>query len=210
MKKLKEKSIRPVRRQRERVAATREKILASAQRIFARDGFEAAKLEEIACDAGYTRGAFYANYKNKEELFVAVAVLQIENHISIARKAVRSRTGIKSKIHEMLEKISNMPGARTWALLMIEFSLFVLRQPQRKKHLVSLYERLLKGVETVFEDLYKEADRKPLVPPSIMGIGFTSLVQGLVLQEMLNGDLITPKVSNELLSIYLHAILGES
>jgi AcrR family transcriptional regulator len=206
---LKEKSIGSVRRQAERVARTREKILASAQRIFARDGFEAAKLEEIASDAGYTRGAFYANYKNKEELFVAAAGRQIENHISIAFKAVRSRTGIKAKIHEMLQKISNMPESRTWALLMIEFSLFILRQPQRKKHLVPLYDRILKGVEIVFGDLFKEAGRKPLVPISIIGIGFYSLVQGLVLQEMLNDSLVTPKVTNELLSVYLHAVLGE-
>ena len=208
MKRLKEKTMTPVRRQAERVALTREKILSSAQRIFARDGFEAAKLEEIASDAGYTRGAFYANYKNKEELFVAVAGQQIEHHISIALRSVRSRTDIKSKIHELL-RMGDIPEARTWVLLMTEFSLFVLRQPQRKKHLVSLYDRLLKGIETVFEDLYKETDRKPPVPLSIIGIGFYSLAQGLVLQEMLNGDLVTPKVSTDLLAIYLRAVLGE-
>jgi len=209
MKTLTEKSLRPVRRQAERVALTRERIVSSAQRIFARDGFEAAKLEEIASDAGYTRGAFYANYKNKEELFVAVAGLQIENQISIALRAVRSKTGIQSKIDAILQQSSDMSEARTWVLLMIEFSLFVLRHPQRKKHLVSLYDRLLKGIETVFEDIHREIDRKPPVPLSIMGIGFYSLVQGLVLQEMLNANCVTPKVSTDLLGIYLHAVLGE-
>ncbi len=209
MKKINGTILRPVRRQEERVALTREKILSSAQRIFARDGFEAAKLEEIASDAGYTRGAFYANYKNKEELFVAVAGHQIGNRIAIALEAVRSKTDIESKIHELLQKISEMPETRTWALLMIEFSLFILRQPKRKKHVASLYDSLLKGVEEVFEDLYKSAERKPLLSPSIIGIGFTSLVQGIILQEILNGHLITPQVTNELISIYLHAVVGE-
>ena len=44
-------------RQAMRTAETRKKLLAAAARIFARDGFEAARLEEIAFSAGYTRGA---------------------------------------------------------------------------------------------------------------------------------------------------------
>jgi AcrR family transcriptional regulator len=37
-----------------------------------RDGFEAARLEDIAARAGRSRGAFYANYRDKEELFFAL------------------------------------------------------------------------------------------------------------------------------------------
>src|SRR5258706_14726534 len=59
-------------RQAERTEATRQKLLAAAERIFARDGFEAARLEDIAAGAGYTRGAFYANYGGKEEIFFAL------------------------------------------------------------------------------------------------------------------------------------------
>src|SRR6202171_2625085 len=59
-------------RQAERTEATRRKLLSAAERIFARDGFEAARLEDIAAGAGYTRGAFYANYGGKEEIFFAL------------------------------------------------------------------------------------------------------------------------------------------
>jgi AcrR family transcriptional regulator len=208
MKTIKGKTDKPVRRQEERVALTRKKILSSAQRIFARDGFEAAKIEEIASGADYTIGAFYANYKNKEELFVEVAVQQIEKQISFALEAVRSGTDIKSKIHELLERMIDAPEARKWAILTIEFSLFVLRHPQRSKHLALLRERLFKGIEEVFEDLYKGIDRTPPVPLPIIGIGFYTLIQGLMLEEKLNGKLVTPRVSSELLKIYLDAILG--
>jgi AcrR family transcriptional regulator len=202
-------SLKPVRRQKERVALTRDKILSSAKKIFARDGFEAAKLEEIAADAGYTRGAFYANFKNKEELFVAVAAQQITDHISTSLEAIRSIKGVKPKIRELLQNIANTPEISTWVILTVEFNLFVLRQPKQKKHVLALYERLLKGIETVFEDLYKEANRKPPVPLSVVGIGYYSLVQALILQEVLNGEQVTPKVSADLLKIYLHAVLGD-
>ena len=60
-----------VSRQRARTEATRKKLLAAAEKTFARDGFEAARLEDIASMAGYTRGAFYANFKSKEDIFFA-------------------------------------------------------------------------------------------------------------------------------------------
>jgi AcrR family transcriptional regulator len=199
---------KPVRRQEERVALTREKILSSAKKIFTRDGYEAARLEEIAANAGYTRGAFYANYKNKEELFVAVARQQFDHHFSISLKTVQSASDAKSRIHELLQELGEMPEARTWMMLMIEFSLFTLRHPQRRKHLTSLNEQLLKDMETVFENLYRGTNSNLPFPFPIIGIGFYSLVQGLVLQEMLNGNLVTPKVTNDLLRFYLHALMG--
>src|ERR1700690_2888456 len=59
-------------RQQIRTEATRTKLLDSAELLFARDGFEAARLEDIASMAGYTRGAFYANFKSKEDIFFAL------------------------------------------------------------------------------------------------------------------------------------------
>ena len=199
--------LKPVRRQKERSALTREKILSSARRIFVRDGFDAAKLEDIASDAGYTRGSFYRNFKNKGDLFVAVAGQQITNHVSIAVEAVRSKSGVNQKVQELLEKLAATPEARDWVILMIEFSLFVLRHPDQKKHLLLLYAPLIKGTETVFRDLYREAGHAPSQPLSDIAVGFYSLVQGLLLQEMLNSKLVTPKVVADRLKTYLHAEL---
>ena len=42
-------------RQEARTAATRRKLLLAAEQTFARDGYEAARLEDIAARAGYTR-----------------------------------------------------------------------------------------------------------------------------------------------------------
>jgi AcrR family transcriptional regulator len=208
MKKPKE-ILTPVRRQKERVALTREKILSSAHEIFVRDGFEAAKLDEIATAAGYTRGAFYANFKNKEELFVAVAGERIAKHISVAVECVRSKTGVKPKINELLQNMANTPEARTWVILMIEFNLFVLRHPAQKKHLLSLDAHCIEGAEIVFRELYKEVGHDPQLPLSVIGVGFYALTQGLILQEMLNSKLVTPKATTELLKAYLYAVIGD-
>ncbi len=56
----------------ERSRATRAQLIAAAREIFARDGYEMARLEDIAAAAGKTRGAFYAHFEDKEQLFFAI------------------------------------------------------------------------------------------------------------------------------------------
>src|SRR5437763_1765044 len=54
----------------EQKALTRRRLLEAAQVVFARRGFHAATVEEIAREAGATTGALYSNFSGKEDLFL--------------------------------------------------------------------------------------------------------------------------------------------
>lgn len=58
--------------QRERSARTRAALLESAARGLSRYGYANLVLEDVARDAGYTRGALYHQFKDKEDLALAV------------------------------------------------------------------------------------------------------------------------------------------
>ena len=58
--------------QAERSARTRSALLESAARGLSRFGYANLTLEQVASEAGYTRGAFYHQFKDKEELALAV------------------------------------------------------------------------------------------------------------------------------------------
>ena len=58
--------------QAERSARTRSALLEAAARGFSRHGYGNLVLEEVARDAGYTRGALYHQFKDKEDLALAV------------------------------------------------------------------------------------------------------------------------------------------
>lgn len=64
---------------------TRERLLNAAQSIFMKKGYVAASVEDIAAAAGYTRGAFYSNFRSKSELLLELlrrdhAAVQAELH----------------------------------------------------------------------------------------------------------------------------------
>lgn len=56
---------------------TRAALVVAARMVFARDGFHGARLDVIANEAGYSKGAVYSNFANKAELFLAVLDLNI-------------------------------------------------------------------------------------------------------------------------------------
>ena len=51
---------------------TKEKILLTALRLFARDGYEAVSVGQLADALGLTKGALYKHYKSKRDLFDSI------------------------------------------------------------------------------------------------------------------------------------------
>ena len=51
---------------------TKERILESALRLFARDGYEAVSVSMIAGELGMTKGALYKHYKSKRDIFDSI------------------------------------------------------------------------------------------------------------------------------------------
>ncbi|HEY1632883.1 MAG TPA: TetR/AcrR family transcriptional regulator [Rhizomicrobium sp.] len=64
-----------------RSRATRERLLASAERVFADKGYDGAKISDIAEDAGCSVGAVYFRFKDKDALFLAI----VESFVEEAR-----------------------------------------------------------------------------------------------------------------------------
>ena len=61
-----------MRRTKEEALVTRENVLTAALDVFSRDGYSAARLEDIARSAEVTRGAIYHHFGSKEELYKAL------------------------------------------------------------------------------------------------------------------------------------------
>ena len=61
-------------------AQTRERLLEAAREVFARNGFHGSSVEEIASAAGFSTGALYSNFEGKEDLFLVLMELEIDEH----------------------------------------------------------------------------------------------------------------------------------
>ncbi|WP_169333580.1 TetR/AcrR family transcriptional regulator [Leeia oryzae] len=104
----------------------REKILASAARVFAAHGFHAASLDKVAADAGLTKGAVYWHFASKNDLFFAL----LDKHCQAQAEDLPRQfenslpdqvqlPGLQQLIWNVLQQLSNNPNQLP--LLLLEF-----------------------------------------------------------------------------------------
>jgi AcrR family transcriptional regulator len=133
---------KPPNKHRERTEETRRVLLKSARLIFARDGFEACRIEDIAAAAGYTRGAFYANFNTKEELFFALLQEETDGHAARIRALLESYDSVERRMAALRDYYVQCITDREWGMLMLEFKLFAARHPKLRPKLAAIHRRI--------------------------------------------------------------------
>src|SRR5580693_3466877 len=67
---------------------TRDHLLAAAADVFAERGFHGASLDQVAAAAGFTKGAVYSNFKNKDDLFLALIEAAYSREMAALRETL--------------------------------------------------------------------------------------------------------------------------
>jgi AcrR family transcriptional regulator len=114
----------------------------AARRIFARDGFEMARLEDIAAAAGKTRGAFYANFRDKEDVFFALFEENLRREKRQMGEQLVEAGSEEERIEVLAKHLFSLIGDRQRMLLALEFKLYAIRHPKRTRRLADLHSAL--------------------------------------------------------------------
>lgn len=90
------------RREREKTLHRRE-ILEAAKCVFARKGFAATTIDEIAQEAEFSKGAMYVYFDSKEDLFVSLIQEKSDDIEGRFREVVESSDDPETKIKDLVE-----------------------------------------------------------------------------------------------------------
>lgn len=123
----------------ERSLVTRRELIDAARRIFARDGFEVARLQDIAAAAGKTRGAFYAHFQNKEDVFFAIFEQDIARDQQTYLQQLNKYSTYEERIAILIKNLEAIICDRDRALLYLEFKMYAIRHPHKRKRLAELH-----------------------------------------------------------------------
>lgn len=147
------------------MADTKENILQTALRLFARDGYEAASVSDIAGELGITKGALYKHYKNKQDIFNSIVERMYQIDAERAKKfEVPEETFDRSPEayrNTDMDKITAFIEAQFHFLTEDEFArnfrkMLILEQ-YRNPEIAELYQKcLVSGPASYIEDLFRE------------------------------------------------------
>ena len=66
---------------------SRERIVDSAAQLFTQLGFDSVSIDDVMQAAGLTRGAFYAHFKNKAELYQCAIIAGAKQAKAVLERA---------------------------------------------------------------------------------------------------------------------------
>lgn len=173
----------------ERQAQTRQQLIDAAALVFARRGFGGASLDEVADEAGYTKGAVYSNFTSKEELFLAVLEQRLANQVGFFQGlAERASADPDQDLPGLLPRLDDTD--EVWCLLEFEFWLYALRNPPVRARIAELYRQFRAELAPLAVDFTSDG----LAPEEVVAATI-ALYHGLTLQwhsdpEALRPDLV--------------------
>ena len=145
-----------MKRTKEEAALTRQMVLDAALKVFSRKGFSQATLEEVAREAGLTRGAIYWHFKNKNEIFGAVLEVLYERSRERVIKVLQSGQNpllkIRQLIGEFLRIISNEDEFR----IIEEFHMLEFQKTKEVKELCKQHQEKMTQMRAEIQALIIE------------------------------------------------------
>ncbi len=149
--------------------------------VFARDGFHAATLDDIAAEAGLTKEAIYSNFAGKRALFLVLLEEPVTRRAQIARTALfdtprGSAAEVSSPVAALADRLSRLAAAEPdWQLPYIEFWLFAVRNPDAHRLLTAARRRLRQTIA----ELAEEVEQRFAWDSGISGTRWATIVLGL-------------------------------
>jgi AcrR family transcriptional regulator len=126
----------------ERKARTRSALLTAGRELFLREGFHGATLDRVAAEAGFTKGAVYASFPTKADLFLAIFEERADARCAEIA-ALGERAGSPDEFLELMlahwQKV--MRRERAWSLLLVEFWVHAARDDGLRDRLLALHVR---------------------------------------------------------------------
>ena len=167
---------------------TRARLLDAAVEIIREKGFYRTTLEEVARRAGMTRGAIYGNFKDKDELFLAVVETRW-------RPIVPIRQGATLKEHLRIvgeAVVAAIPARRAQALGALSFQIYALTHDEMRSRIAQLNAEIYRRGGDRLQQLFP-TENLPMPADQFVRV-LHALSDGLLFLRFVQPELITDEV----------------
>jgi AcrR family transcriptional regulator len=205
------------RTQAERREETRERVLAAAGRVFARRGFDATSLEAIADEAGFSRGAVYYNFADKEELFLELLDRRCAERGQDLRDVFAGEADADIDATSRRAQIAAqhafdaMTGEPEWRALYFGFLAHAARDATFRRRLAKRANEMRGALDEVVVDRTRPVADTLGMTPEQLAIVIDALGVGLWAQHMLHGSrAVPPDLYSKALALILDGIAARN
>ncbi|MBB4686781.1 TetR/AcrR family transcriptional regulator [Amycolatopsis jiangsuensis] len=162
---------------------THEHLLTAGRQVFLRRGFLAATVEEIATDAGYTRGAVYKHFGGKEGLWLAIVEAGAQAHLEGLRKALARATTRDDVLAALAPADPTDEDAAKWSAATAEVLAATAQQPETAALVAAIQQRHDDELVALLAEHSRRLRLEPTMPLQEAVVMLGALGIGLALRQ---------------------------
>lgn len=189
---------------------TRQRLLEAAAALLVKKGLAAVSVEDIAKHAGYTRGAFYSNFKSKTDLFIEL-LKRSHQHIQQELQAFLDTDFKNEDLRQQLALFyaqCHRSCSATDYLLWAEARMYAARDAKFRPRLNALYEEKRGTIANCIAQFSRKLGTPPPAPPENLSLAFIALFEGMSYFSQSMPDEIPDGTTDSLLSLVAMAIFS--
>lgn len=165
---------------RRRSRDKRDRILKAAVKVFAKNGFHATRVSEVAKAAGVADGTIYLYFKSKEELLVSLFEDRVSKLLTFMRESLPKTEGAPQRLRAVIDmQLGLLEGERDLA----EVITVIIRQSTRlmKEFAAPQFLAYLDAIAKIVQDGQASGDFRTDVSPHIAARAIFGALDGITL-----------------------------
>ena len=186
---------------------TQQRLLAAALSVIAKKGLAATSVEDIAAAAGYTRGAFYSNFRGKGDLFIELLRRdhrQAHEAMSEILVADLQPEQLEQRVRQMYGQLyRSNEGFMNWT----EARMLAARDTKFRTKLNALMLEKRDFIVAFIVHFYQRVGVPPPTAPAELAMGLMSLVEGVKLFRLSSPQDMTAPVAESILTLFIDSLI---
>lgn len=178
---------------------TRAALLEAGAKVFVKRGYYGASLEEIAEEAGFSRGAVYSNFEDKQALFGA---LMQESLREKADQAIGVLSGSEAASPDQ-QVLAALKASPEYVQLWFEFFSHAARDPNFREAFVGGFSQLRDAFTEVIANWYEQEGVEPVIPPEQLAVAVNALANGIAIEEVVDPEEVPAELTGDVLRLIL-------
>jgi AcrR family transcriptional regulator len=188
---------------KESQARTRSQLLEAAGKVFADRGLERATVDEVAGEAGYTKGAFYANFKSKEDLFLTMLDERFGKRLQEIDRVLESGASVQDQARQAGQDFSDyLRTDPEWSRLFFEFAVQAMRDEEFRQELVTRHRAIRARIAEGFESHKETIGGEPPFPAEHVAMMTYAMGDGFALAQILEPEDVPDDLFGTMLAIF--------
>ena len=163
-------------------AQTRARLIDAMTALVSERGFRGAPLDEICERAGYSRGAFYSQFKSRDELMLACLERHLDDEIVKIDGFLSAADSLAALPQQLSSYYASSDDRIQWCLLQIEFQLYAARDEELAQQFEHLLRRFRERIAGQIERTFQGPGKLPLPALEIAAV-FLAISYGVALQR---------------------------